>query len=125
MIPIDLSGKVALVTGVGDNQSFAWFISKALQAASSHRLVFAVHPRMIRIVEGFLTGDAPNDLASRTLPYGAGSLTVEKMLPCDVSYDTLARPRGDSRRSPLQAPVRGAARRLLHRRTDEGREAVP
>ncbi len=45
---------------------------------------------MIRIVEGFLTGDAPNDLASRALPYGAGSLTVEKMLPCDVSYDTLA-----------------------------------
>ena len=33
MIPIDLSGKVALVTGVGDNQSFAWYIAKALQAA--------------------------------------------------------------------------------------------
>ncbi len=35
MIPIDLSGKTALVTGVGDNQSFAWFISKALQAAGA------------------------------------------------------------------------------------------
>jgi enoyl-[acyl-carrier protein] reductase I len=89
MIPIDLSGKVALVTGVGDNESFAWFIAKALQAAGA-RLVFAVHPRMIRIVEGFLTGDAPDDVAGRVLPYGAGSLTVEKMLPCDVSYDTLA-----------------------------------
>ena len=32
MIPIDLSGKIALVTGVGDNESFAWFIAKALQA---------------------------------------------------------------------------------------------
>ena len=50
MIPIDLSGKVALVTGVGDNESFAWFIAKALQAAGA-RLVFGVHPRMIRIVE--------------------------------------------------------------------------
>jgi enoyl-[acyl-carrier protein] reductase I len=89
MIPLDLSGKVALVTGVGDNQSFAWFISKALQAAGA-RLIFAVHPRMIRIVEGFLAGDHADDIASRQLPYGAASLTVERLLPCDVSYDTLA-----------------------------------
>jgi enoyl-[acyl-carrier protein] reductase I len=89
MIPIDFSGKVALVTGVGDNDSFAWFIAKALQAAGA-RLVFAVHPRMIRIVEGFLGGDAPDDVASRVLPYGAGSLSVEKVLPCDVSYDSMA-----------------------------------
>jgi enoyl-[acyl-carrier protein] reductase I len=89
MIPIDLSGKVALVTGVGDNESFAWFIAKALQAAGA-RLVFAVHPRMIRIVEGFLSGDAPADLESRKLPYGGGSLSVDKLLPCDVGYDTLA-----------------------------------
>lgn len=89
MIPIDLSGKVALVTGVGDNESFAWFISKALQAAGA-RLVWAVHPRMIRIVEGFLTSDKEDDVASRVLPLGRGSLTVEKVLPCDVGYDTLA-----------------------------------
>jgi enoyl-[acyl-carrier protein] reductase I len=89
MIPIDLSGKTALVTGVGDNESFAWFIAKALQAAGA-RLVFAVHPRMIRIVEGFLSGDSPDDVASRKLPYGGGSLTVEQLLPCDVSFDTMA-----------------------------------
>jgi enoyl-[acyl-carrier protein] reductase I len=89
MIPINFQGKTALVTGVGDNESFAWFIAKALQAAGA-RLVLAVHPRMMRIVEGFLTGDNPDDVASRVLPYGAGSLKVEKTLPCDVSYDTLA-----------------------------------
>jgi enoyl-[acyl-carrier protein] reductase I len=89
MIPLDLGGKVALVTGVGDNQSFAWFIAKALQAAGA-RLVLAVHPRMIRIVEGFLTGDHADDLASRQLPFGAGSLTVDRVIPCDVSYDTMA-----------------------------------
>jgi enoyl-[acyl-carrier protein] reductase I len=89
MIPIDLSGKVALVSGVGDNESFAWFIAKALQAAGA-RLLFAVHPRMIRIVEGFLGGDAPDDVASRALPHGGGSLKVEKLLPCDVSYDRMA-----------------------------------
>ncbi len=88
MIPIDLSGKVALITGVGDNESFAWFIAKTLQAAGA-RLIFAVHPRMIRIVEGFLTGDAPHDLESRKLPSG-GMLQVDKLLPCDVGFDTLA-----------------------------------
>src|SRR5262249_51993233 len=88
MIPLDFSGRVALVTGVGDNKSFAWFIAKAFQAAGA-RLVFAVHPRMIRIVEGFLTGDAPDDVASRQLPFGAGSLKVDKVLPCDVSFDSM------------------------------------
>jgi enoyl-[acyl-carrier protein] reductase I len=89
MIPLNLEGKIALVTGVGDNESFAWFIAKALQAAGA-RLVFASHPRMLRIVEGFLSGDGAGDVASRTLPFGAGSLKVEKLLPCDVSYDTMA-----------------------------------
>src|ERR1051326_3381242 len=88
MIPIDLNGKVALVTGVGDNESFAWFIAKALQAAGA-RLVFAVHPRMIRIVEGFLTSDKTEDVAARALPDDRGTLKVEKVLPCDVSYDTM------------------------------------
>src|SRR4051794_16169631 len=89
MIPTDFTGKVALVTGVGDNESFAWFISKALQAAGA-RLVWAVHPRMIRIVEGFLTGSGPDDVAARELPFGQGTLSVERVLPCDVSYDTMA-----------------------------------
>jgi enoyl-[acyl-carrier protein] reductase I len=89
MIPLDFTGKVALVTGVGDNESFAWFIAKALQAAGA-RLAFAVHPRMIRIVEGFLTSDKEDDVASRVLPYAAGTLHVEKVLPCDVGYDTMA-----------------------------------
>jgi enoyl-[acyl-carrier protein] reductase I len=100
MIPLDLSGKVALVTGVGDNESFAWFIARALQAAGA-RLVFAVHPRMIRIVEGFLTSTKEEDVAGRELPFGGGSLKAEKVLPCDVSYDTMddvpAEIRGDRR----------------------------
>jgi enoyl-[acyl-carrier protein] reductase I len=88
MIPLDLNGKVALVTGVGDNESFAWFIAKTLQAAGC-RLVWGVHPRMLRIVEGFLNSDKEDDVASRVLPYGAGNLRVDKVLPCDVSYDTM------------------------------------
>ena len=102
MIPIDLSGKVALVTGVGDNDSFAWFIAKALQAAGA-RLVFAVHPRMIRIVEGFLTGDAPTTRQPRPAlrrrqPQGREGAALRRQLRHDGR-----RARGDAQRSPLQA----------------------
>lgn len=86
MIPLDLSGKIALVTGVGDNDSFAWYIAKALQAAGA-RLIFSVHPRMVTIVQSFLEREM--DAESRVLPYGAGTLTVEKVIPCDVSFDTM------------------------------------
>jgi enoyl-[acyl-carrier protein] reductase I len=86
MIPIDLNGKVALVTGVGDNESFAWFISKSLKAAGA-KIVLAVHPRMVGIVESFLSRD--QDKESRQLSNG-GELKVEKVLPCDASYDTMA-----------------------------------
>jgi enoyl-[acyl-carrier protein] reductase I len=88
MIAIDLSGKVALVTGVGDNQSFAWFIAKGLQAAGA-RLIFASHPRMVNIVGNLLESDKPDDAAARVLPYGAGNLKPEKVLACDVSFDSM------------------------------------
>jgi enoyl-[acyl-carrier protein] reductase I len=87
MIPLDLNGKIALVTGVGDNVGFAWYIAKALQAAGA-RLVFACHPRLMGIVENILERDADAD--TRVLPFGAGMLKVDKVLPCDVSFDTMA-----------------------------------
>lgn len=97
MIPIDFTGKVALVTGVGDNESFAWFISKGLKAAGA-RVVLACHPRVVGIVESFLTRDA--DKESRLLPDGT-ELKVEKVLACDAAYDTMddvpAEVKGDRR----------------------------
>jgi len=88
MIPIDLTGKVALVTGVGDNLSFAWFISRTLQAAGA-KIVLACHPRMLGIVEGLLRSDKPDDVEARKLPNG-GEFKPEKVYPCDVSFDTMA-----------------------------------
>lgn len=85
MIPIDLTGKVALVTGVGDNESFAWYIAKGLKAAGA-KLVLACHPRVVGIVESFLSRDA--DRESRLLPDGS-ELKVEKILACDAGYDTM------------------------------------
>jgi enoyl-[acyl-carrier protein] reductase I len=87
MIPLDLSGKLALVTGVGDNVGFAWYIAKTLQAAGA-RLVFACHPRLMGIVENILEREADAD--TRVLPFGAGNLKVEKVIACDVSFDTMA-----------------------------------
>src|SRR4051812_39569537 len=87
MIPIDFSGKIALVTGVGDNESFAWFIAKALRAAGA-KIVLACHPRMVGIVESILS--RPQDAESRQLPYVGGEFQIEKVLPCDASYDTMA-----------------------------------
>jgi enoyl-[acyl-carrier protein] reductase I len=88
MIPIDLGGKVALVTGVGDNVGFAWHIAKALQAAGA-RLVFSVHPRLMNIVGMILDSDAADDTESRKLPHEGGSLKPEKLIPCDVAFDTM------------------------------------
>jgi enoyl-[acyl-carrier protein] reductase I len=87
MIPLDLSGKVALVTGVGDNVGFAWYIAKTLQAAGA-RLILACHPRLMGIVENILERDADAD--TRVLPFGAGMLKVDKVIACDVGFDTMA-----------------------------------
>src|SRR5215471_17856448 len=87
MIPLDLRGKLALVSGVGDNVGFAWYIAKALQAAGA-RLVFGVHPRLMGIVENILEREADAD--TRVLPFGAGMLKVDKVLACDVGFDTMA-----------------------------------
>ena len=87
MIPLDFSGKIALVTGVGDNESFAWFIAKSLQAAGA-KVVLACHPRMMGIVESILTRDM--DRESRLLPDGKTEFKPVKVLACDASFDTMA-----------------------------------
>jgi enoyl-[acyl-carrier protein] reductase I len=89
MIPIDFAGKVALVTGVGDNDSFAWYIGKALQQAGA-TVVLACAPRMVSIVENLLkTTNDPEDVAKRKLPDGS-DFAPAKIFRCDVAYDTMA-----------------------------------
>lgn len=86
MIPLDLTGKVALVTGVSDAEGFAWPIAKALQAAGA-TVVLACHPRLVNIVENILVREA--DAPDRVLPYVGGEFKPAKVLPCDVAYDTM------------------------------------
>jgi enoyl-[acyl-carrier protein] reductase I len=86
MIPLNLSGKLAVVTGVGDDRGFAWHIAKALNAAGA-RLVLATHPRLANVVENILEREL--DAESRVLPFGAGNLKVETVIPCDVEHDSM------------------------------------
>lgn len=86
MISIDLSGKVAFVTGVADNVGFGWHIAKTLQAAGAD-VVLGVHPRVQNIVQNFLTRDKYQE--SRRLPRGCeGELQPLAVLGCDAGYDT-------------------------------------
>lgn len=85
MVSLDFAGKVALVTGVGDNMGFAWYIAKALQAAGA-RVVLACQPNRMNIVNGYLTRDMDRD--TRLLPDGS-EFKPAKVVPCDSSYDTM------------------------------------
>jgi enoyl-[acyl-carrier protein] reductase I len=87
MLSFDLSGKVALISGVGDNQSFAWYIGKTLQAAGA-KIVLACHPRVVNIVDSLLTSKHADDAEARKMPDGS-DFKPEKLFPCDASYDTM------------------------------------
>jgi enoyl-[acyl-carrier protein] reductase I len=80
---IDLSGKTALVTGVADNVGFAWHIAKVL-AGHNAEIILSSHPRVISIVERFLTKDKYQE--SRLLLNG-DELKPKMVIPCDVSLD--------------------------------------
>lgn len=88
MAILDLSGKNAFVTGVSDDGGFAWAIAKSLAAAGAN-IYLACHPRVVSIVDRFVTKD--KYIESRRLPYGdEGQLEPKAILSCDVEYDTLS-----------------------------------
>lgn len=82
---IDLSGKIALVTGVADNIGFGWHIAKTLQAAGAE-IILSCHPRVQSILERYLEKD--RYLETRELPFGKGEFKPNKLIPCDVSVDS-------------------------------------
>ena len=83
MIPIDLTGKVAFVTGVADNVGFGWNIAKTLQAAGAD-VVLGCHPRVVSIVDRFLNRDKYAE--SRQLPFGVrNDSSSVPFLPVDTS----------------------------------------
>src|SRR5262249_37723524 len=51
--------------------------------------VLACHPRMVNIVKNILESEKPDDAQARVLPFGKGNFTVDKVVACDVSYDSM------------------------------------
>ena len=101
MLPIDLSGKRALVAGVADDGGFGFAIAKALAQAGATVCV-ATWPPALNI---FLTLLERGKLdQSRTLPDGS-LLAFERIYPLDAAYDDLASVPDDVRTSKRYAEL--------------------
>lgn len=86
MIGLDLSGKTALVTGVGDDKGFAWAIAKTFQAMGA-KVWLMSHPRTVGIVQKTLKRGASQE--GRKFPHGVeGLFEPAGIIACDVEYDT-------------------------------------
>src|SRR5207302_8698171 len=85
MLPIDLSGKRALVAGVADDAGFGFAIAKALAEAGANVCV-GTWPPALNIFHNLLERGKMD--ASRKLANG-DLLQFEKIYPLDAAYDTL------------------------------------
>ena len=86
MLPIDLSGRRALVAGVADDNGFGWAISKALAEAGAN-VCAATWPPALNIFNNLLDRGKLDD--ARQLSNGQ-LLTFERIYPLDAAFDTLA-----------------------------------
>lgn len=86
MLPIDLTGKRALVAGVADDNGFGWAIAKAFAEAGASVCV-ATWPPALNIFLNLLERGKLDE--SRQMPDGS-LLTFEKIYPLDAVYDSLA-----------------------------------
>lgn len=85
MLPIDLTGKRALVAGVADDNGFGWAIAKAFAEAGASVCV-ATWPPALNIFLNLLERGKLDD--SRRMPDGS-LLTFERIYPLDAVFDTL------------------------------------
>ncbi|MCA9531706.1 MAG: enoyl-[acyl-carrier-protein] reductase [Myxococcales bacterium] len=85
MLPIDLSGKRALVAGVADDGGFGFAIAKALAEAGASVAV-GTWPPALSIFETLLRRGKLDE--SRALS-GGGLLDFERIYPLDAEYDRL------------------------------------
>ena len=82
MLPIDLSGKRALVAGVADDRGYGWAIVRSLAAAGASVCV-GTWPPTLRI----FTKSLERGKLDLSLP-GGGEIEFERIYPFDAAYDT-------------------------------------
>ncbi len=82
MLPIDLTGKRALVAGVADDRGYGWAIARAMARAGASVCVGTWPPTL-----GIFTRSLERGKLDRSLPEG-GELEFEKIYPLDAVFDT-------------------------------------
>lgn len=85
MLPIDLSGRRALVAGVADDNGFGFAIAKSLAEAGATVCV-ATWPPALNIFRTLLDRGKLDD--ARRLSHG-GLLEFERIYPLDAAFDTM------------------------------------
>ncbi|TMA19824.1 MAG: NADH-specific enoyl-ACP reductase, partial [Deltaproteobacteria bacterium] len=85
MLPIDLTGKRALVAGVADDAGYGFAIAKALAEAGA-KVCVGTWPPALNIFENLLRRGKIDE--SRKLARG-GMLEFERIYPLDAAFDTL------------------------------------
>ena len=113
MLPINLSGKRALVAGVADDNGFGWAIAKALATAGATVCV-ATWPPALNIFLNLIERGKIDE--SRQMPDGS-LLTFERIYPLDAVYDSLEQAPADVRENKRYKElgdfsIDGLARRL-------------
>lgn len=101
MLPIDLTGKRALVAGVADDGGFGFAIAKALAEAGASVSV-ATWPPALNIFLNLLERGKLDD--SRRLRDGS-LFSFERIYPLDAAYDTMADVPEDVRTNKRYADV--------------------
>jgi enoyl-[acyl-carrier protein] reductase I len=86
MLPIDLSGKRALVAGVADDAGFGFAIAKALAEAGA-AVIVGTWPPALKIFQNLLERGKMDE--SRKLSSGR-MLEFEKVYPLDAAFDTMS-----------------------------------
>ena len=114
MLPIDLTGKRALVAGVADDAGYGFAIAKALATAGAS-VCTGTWPPALNIFRTLLERGKIDE--ARRLPDGR-LLTFEQIYPLDAAYDSLADAPADLRGSKRYKDVgdfsvAGLAERLV------------
>ncbi len=120
MLPIDLSGKRALVAGIADDKGYGWAIVRSLAQAGASVCVGTWPPTMRIFTKSLERGKL-----DMSIP-GGGELELERIYPLDAVFDTPddvpEEVRGDKRYVDLEGyTIQGVANAL---RRDFGEDCL-